>query len=142
MILTKRKNKKENSQPMDTIPVWRRKQNNLQSFRDREVDKQREVVITIPLRGGQGPSRELDEDFIKVIQHEYAVRYLECLGLAATQANIDNVLEKAPLSSCEFTAGWNNSGWLADSIMVCPSKAKKKSFDHCRDQMIEKPKKL
>ena len=67
----------------------------------------------IPLKGGGGPARKLDEDFIKVIQHEYAIRYLECLGLAPTQSNIDRVLEKAPLSSCDFAPS-SSTGWLAD----------------------------
>ena len=108
------------------------------SFREKKENKTKDIVITIPLHGGQkAPNKKLDEDFIKVIQNEYAVRYLESLGLTATQANIDNVLEKAPLSSCEFAPGWNNSGWLADSIIIYPNRSKKNSFDNCREQILE-----
>jgi len=125
----------------------RRKHNHLQSFTEKERNKTKDVVITIPLKGGQGQRKELDEDFIKVIQNEYAIRYLESLGLAATQANIDHVLEKAPLSSCEFASSWSNSGWLADCIVIYPNNAKKRSgdiqaFDKCRDQISEQQKKL
>ena len=54
-----------------------------------------------------------------------------------TQANIEHVLEQAPLSSCEFSAGWNNSGWLADSIVIQPNKAKKKTFENSREELQE-----
>ena len=100
------------------------------------------MVITIPLKSGKGAPTELDEDFIKVIQNEYAIRYLETLGLSATQANIDHVLEKAPLSSCEFASSWGNSGWPADCIVIYPNNSKKReggtqNFDKSRDQIQE-----
>ena len=78
--------------------MLRRKHNRLQSFAEKERNKTKDVVITIPLKGGQGQRKELDEDFIKVIQNEYAIMYLESLGLAATQANIDHVLPHHPKS--------------------------------------------
>jgi len=53
---------------------------------------------------------ELDENFVKVIQYEYAVRYLEILGIEPNPRNIGNLLKEAPLSSCDFQPGWNNSG--------------------------------
>lgn len=71
----------------------KRKQQHLFSFREKKLNKKQDVVITIPLRGGSGPTGKLDESFIKVIQNEYAIRYLEQLGLMPTQANIEHVLE-------------------------------------------------
>mmetsp|Transcript_15752 Transcript_15752/g.24244 ORF Transcript_15752/g.24244 Transcript_15752/m.24244 type:complete len:100 (+) Transcript_15752:231-530(+) len=50
------------------------------------------------------------------------------------------VLEKAPLSSCEFEPGWNNSGWLADSIVIYPNRTKQNCFDLQRDQFLEQKK--
>lgn len=35
----------------------------------------------------------------------------------------------APLSSCEISSGWNNSGWLADVLYIYPNKAKKYTFE-------------
>ena len=40
-----------------------------------------EMVIAIPLKGGQGAPIELDDNFVKVIQYEYAVKYLEQIGI-------------------------------------------------------------
>jgi hypothetical protein len=78
-----------------------------------------DVVIKINLQGGV-KQKKLDEEFMKVIQHEYAVRYLELMGLSATQTNIEKILQKSPLSSCEISCGWNTSGWLADTIYIYP----------------------
>jgi hypothetical protein len=46
-----------------------------------------------------------DEDFIKAVEKEYAVRYLEQIGVNGTQNNIDMFLEKTPISSCEIVPG-------------------------------------
>ena len=32
-------------------------------------------ILAIPLKGGRGKQVELNENFVKVIEHEYAVRY-------------------------------------------------------------------
>ena len=70
-----------------------------------------EMCISIPLKNSQnGKKYELNEEFIKVIEYEYAVRYAECLGISPTQNNIAVILKKHPLSSCELGSGWNNSG--------------------------------
>ena len=89
--------------------------------------------IVIHLRGGleQKHDQVLDEDFIKSIQHEYACKYLEQIGLVCTPQNIEYILEKAPLSSCDLIPGWNSSSWLADTVTINPLSLKK-SFDHNR----------
>lgn len=107
-----------------------------QSFRKKAHNKKKDIKIEIQLKGGQGKSQTLDENLIKVIENEYAVRYLEQLGLSATQNNIDLLLKKAPLTTCEFQALWNNSGWLADSVTIFPIKKEKKTFDNQREEMI------
>lgn len=46
-----------------------------------------EMCISIPLKTSQkdnGKKYELNEEFIKVIEYEYAVRYLEILGINPT----------------------------------------------------------
>lgn len=47
------------------------------SYREKKLNQNKDFVITIPLKGGK--KMELEEDFIKVIQNEYAVQYLEML---------------------------------------------------------------
>jgi hypothetical protein len=42
---------------------------------------------------------------------------------------ISKVLKTAPLSRCEMTSGWNNSGWLADVLYIYPHKPKKYTFE-------------
>jgi hypothetical protein len=55
-----------------------------------------ELVICIPLKGGgsgSGQQVELDDNFVKVIQYEYAVRYLERMGIEANPKNIARLLK-------------------------------------------------
>lgn len=106
----------------------------------------KEIVITIPLKGGASVSilssynfqqaAELDDKFLKVIQYEYSVRYLEVIGIEPNSKNIANLLKHAPLSSCEFQAGWNNNGWLADMLYIYPNKQKKNNFDQNRETFL------
>lgn len=77
----------------------------------------------------------MNEEFIKVIEYEYAVRYLEILGIEANPKMIANILKTNPLSSCELSSGWNNSGSLADVLYIYPNKKKKKSFENKREEM-------
>jgi hypothetical protein len=46
-------------------------------------------------------------------------------------------LKTQPLSSCEFSPGWNSSGWLADVLYIYPNKLKKQSFDTNRDAILQ-----
>ena len=75
--------------------------------------KETELCITIPLKSNSSNTdkpQELTEDYIRVIEYEYAVRYLETMGIEANQKAIANLLKNQPLSSCELNSGWNNSG--------------------------------
>ena len=64
-------------------------QKNIRAYKSREKD---EICIAIPLKGGRGKQVELNENFVKVIEHEYAVRYLEHMGINPTVKMISNVL--------------------------------------------------
>ena len=87
------------------------------------------ICFEIPLKGGASKLTQLDEDFVRVIEYEYAVKYLQHLGAQPTQTNIANLLKNAPLSGCELSTGWNNSGWLADVLYIYPFKKNRKSFE-------------
>ena len=53
-----------------------------------ELDK---FCIQIPLKNSQNVKKDnikINEEFIKVIEHEYAVKYLEKMGTAATNQAI------------------------------------------------------
>ena len=53
-----------------------------------ELDK---FCIQIPLKNSQNMKKDnirINEEFIKVIEHEYAVKYLEMMGTAATSQAI------------------------------------------------------
>ena len=53
-----------------------------------ELDK---FCIKIPLKNSQNVRTDniiINEEFIKVIEHEYAVKYLEMMGTAATSQAI------------------------------------------------------
>ena len=66
-----------------------------------------DLCISIPLKGGQGKEIPITESFVKVIEHEYAVRYLEHMGINPTEKMICRLLKAQGLSSCEITSGWN-----------------------------------
>lgn len=67
----------------------------------------------------------LSENFVKVLEKEYAVKYLELMHVAPTAKNIQRLLKDVPLSVCEIKAGWHGSGWLADVIHIYPTKRNK-----------------
>lgn len=78
---------------------------------------------------------KINEEFIKVIEHEYAVKYLEMMGTAASNRAIQRLLKTQPLSSCEIVSGWNNSGALADVLYIYPLKKDKKTFDANKEEL-------
>jgi len=78
---------------------------------------------------------KINEEFIKVIEHEYAVKYLEQMGTAATTQAIQRLLKTQPLSACEIVSGWNNSGALADVLYIYPLKKDKKTFDVNKEEL-------
>ena len=108
------------------------------SFRDKKAHLRKTVKIEIQLSADNRKNKVLDQSMLKVIQNEYAVKLLTQIGLQATQLNIDYALDKAPLSSCEFQAVWNNAGWIADTLIIYPSKPNKKTFDTLRTDMANK----
>lgn len=59
----------------------------------------KEVVISIPLKSNADKKAELDDNFVKVIEYEYAVKYLEVMGIYPTPKMIANLLKSHPLSS-------------------------------------------
>jgi hypothetical protein len=61
---------------------------------------------------------------------------LEQIGIEPNPKNIANLLLHAPLSSCEFSPGWNNSGWLADVLYIYPNKVKKQTFENNREAFL------
>jgi hypothetical protein len=80
------------------------------------------VEITIYLKKRADPT-DLTEEFLKTIEQEYAVRYLEILGVAPTAKNVQKIKEQVPLVSCEIKGKWlRTSGWLADALTICPNR--------------------
>lgn len=84
-----------------------------------------EFIITILLKGGKGKKCELDAEFAKRIENEYAVRYLEYMRINPTHNAIIRLLKTNPLSSCEMSSTWNSTGWLADQVIIYPMRTKK-----------------
>jgi hypothetical protein len=78
------------------------------------------ITIKIPLKGGTEP-KELNENFINALKREYAVRYLEKMGVDATPNMIRKFLKEAPLKACDIQGNWSSSSWLADTVMIYPS---------------------
>ena len=103
-----------------SIRLFEEFQKNNTAFNHKKIGMQEKDLnqfkITSPLKNSskvktaQNGSGQLDEDFMRVIEYEYAVRFLESQNTQATQPAIQRLLKKYPLSSCELVSGWNNSG--------------------------------
>ncbi|CAD8208115.1 unnamed protein product [Paramecium pentaurelia] len=95
---------------------------------ERENVKQRieERIFQIKLKNTQ---HEVvigkNANFTKIIEQEYATKYLESLGIEANQKNIQMILKNYPLNRCEITGGWNTSGLYADTINIVVRQKKK-----------------
>eukprot|EP01017_Pseudomicrothorax_dubius_P049279 TRINITY_DN9142_c0_g1_i3.p1 TRINITY_DN9142_c0_g1~~TRINITY_DN9142_c0_g1_i3.p1 ORF type:complete len:433 (+),score=126.17 TRINITY_DN9142_c0_g1_i3:47-1345(+) len=92
--------------------------------------KMKNKVFKIRLRSNQ--DAKLNENFVGVIEKEFASKYLESLGIEPTSKNINMVLRNYPLKNCHITAGWNNAGMLADTITIVARREKSKDV-HVED---------
>jgi hypothetical protein len=71
---------------------------------------------------------ELDDNLIKIIENEYATKYLESLYIEPTLSNIRQLLTMKPLSKCQIeSGGWSGSGKMAESIKVIPNPRRNQS---------------
>ena len=49
-----------------------------------------------------------NSNFVKIIEQEYATRYLESMGIEPGNNNVQRILEKYPLKNCEIIGGWDS----------------------------------
>ena len=75
-------------------------------------------------------SQEVDiaskPNLVKILEQEYASKYLESLNIEASQKNIAMILRMYPLKNCEITASWkNDAGLYADTITIVSRKSDK-----------------
>jgi hypothetical protein len=67
----------------------------------------------------------LNEDFLKTVEFDYAVQYLNKMGMDPTSANVTDLLQRFPLSNCEIhTSGWDNTKDMVDTITIYPHRNK------------------
>ena len=60
------------------------------------------------------------------------------MRIEPTARNKAKLLKKSPLTACDLEPGWNNSGWLADSIAIYPNRSKtSKTYENDRDNIME-----
>ena len=60
------------------------------------------------------------------------------MRIEPNQRNKAKLLKKSPLTSCFLQPGWNNSGWLADTISIYPNRTKtEKTYENDRDNIVE-----
>lgn len=59
---------------------------------------------------------------MKVIEHEYACRYLEKLNIEPNPKNIQFILKKYPIKNCDIKSEWNNNNFSADTIVISTRK--------------------
>lgn len=80
--------------------------------------------VTIPLRPLADSELGSPEEYFKVIQDEYASRYLALQGIASTAANKAAVMRFKPLEECEMHGVWAEGGGrnsaIAGAIRIVP----------------------
>mmetsp|Transcript_98751 Transcript_98751/g.171103 ORF Transcript_98751/g.171103 Transcript_98751/m.171103 type:complete len:654 (-) Transcript_98751:63-2024(-) len=78
--------------------------------------------VTIPLRPVGENEVGLPEDYFKIIQDEYASRYLELLNIASTPANRANFIRYRFMDDCEIQGIWPDlrTSSLADALRIVP----------------------
>jgi len=62
---------------------------------------------------------------VRAVEYEYAVKYLEHLGIEATRKNIRIILAMAPFKECKITPGWEGSNEVPSAFHIYPSLGKK-----------------
>jgi len=64
----------------------------------------------------------IDEEFVKAVESEYAIKYLEYLGIEPTKKNIRTILTMAPFKECHITPGWESSEEVPSAFLIYPPK--------------------
>jgi hypothetical protein len=75
--------------------------------------------FSIPLKPQDKPV-SFGDGFEKQYENEYAVRYLETIGVAPTPETLKMVHKNLPISKCRVTAAWKSRGWHADNLYITP----------------------
>ncbi len=60
----------------------------------------------------------IDDAFVRAVEYEYAVKYLEYLGIDPLPKNISTILTMAPFKDCKITPGWESSGYIPHSSSI------------------------
>ena len=67
---------------------------------------------------------EKDQNFIKLIEQEYACKLLEALKIEPQQYNIRMILKHHPLKNCNIQTTWSSTQMNADCLIIVPRKNK------------------
>lgn len=62
----------------------------------------------------------VDNSFVRAVEYEYAVKYLEFLGIEASPRNIANILLLAPFKDCVIVPTWETSDEVASTFVIHP----------------------
>jgi hypothetical protein len=75
--------------------------------------------------------------FRRILEQEYATKYLESMGVEATNKNIVKILKERPLDSCEIVESRLTGGLHTDTITVI-TKTELSNVEHTKknDQMV------
>jgi hypothetical protein len=62
----------------------------------------------------------IDDAFARAVEYEYAVKYLEHLGIEANQKNIRTMLNVVPFRDCTIAPAWEATGEVATAFYIYP----------------------
>jgi hypothetical protein len=82
------------------------------------------IHVTIPLRPVVEGEIGTPEEYYKVIQDEYAERFLAQEGIASTPANKAAIIRENPLLDCEMHSVWREGSQrsaIASEILIAPT---------------------
>ena len=109
------------------------------------IRRYRGTLIATDTAGKVMSEKELEqaliESIIKQVEVDYAVQYLESVGVSSNQANVTFLLDNYPLSKCELeSSGWDVMTEMVDTISITPvdSKSKRNFFDYFKEKLFNK----
>ena len=85
--------------------------------------------------------KALIESILKQVEVDYAVQYLESVGVSSNQANVSFLLDNYPLSKCELeSSGWDVMTEMVDTISITPVDSKRKGnfIDYFKEKLFNK----
>ena len=76
--------------------------------------------FTIQMKPQSKPLSKFPPGMQQAVSNDYAVQYLDRIGVSPSRENITLLLREMPLRKCHVGATWRTKGWLKDQFIIIP----------------------